>query len=177
MARGMALDPSGNVWILGSTNSDPFPQVSPFQSGPPYAYYKAFVTELDAGGGSLRLSSYIEQGVSIAVDANGVAYDWRHERPAEVPVWRLTRAAAGGHRGACLAGRSAASSAGRGRHPVGGQCLQPAQRTCIAGSDHADFGRRDRARAAGGPGFEPDGARCLECWRGRKSYSMARPQH
>jgi uncharacterized protein (TIGR03437 family) len=73
-ARGMALDPSGNVWILGSTDSDPFPQLSPFQSGPPYAYYKAFVTELDAGGGSLRLSSYIEEGGAIAVDASGFAW-------------------------------------------------------------------------------------------------------
>ncbi len=89
MARGMALDPSGNVWILGSTNSDPFPQVSPFQSGPPYAYYEAFLTELDAGGGSLRLSSYIEQGVSIAVDTNGVAWIGGTNAPPRSPYGGL----------------------------------------------------------------------------------------
>ena len=74
VAKGMALDPSGNVWILGTTNSDPFPQVTPFQSGPAYSYYKAFISELDAGGGSLKLSSYIDAGASIAMDANGTAY-------------------------------------------------------------------------------------------------------
>jgi uncharacterized protein (TIGR03437 family) len=89
MARGMALDPSGNVWILGSTNSDPFPQLSPFQSGPPYAYYEDFVTELDAAGGSLRLSSYIEQGVSIAVDTNGVAWIGGTNAPPRSPYGGL----------------------------------------------------------------------------------------
>jgi uncharacterized protein (TIGR03437 family) len=89
VASGMALDPSGNVWILGSTNSDPFPQLSPFQSGPPYANYKAFVTELDAGGGSLKFSSYIDEGSAIAVDGNGVAYIGGTNTPPRSPYGTL----------------------------------------------------------------------------------------
>ena len=73
-AIAMALDPNNNIWILGSTNSDPFPQVTPFQSGPAFADYKQFVSELSADGGSLMLSSYIDSGQSIAVDSNGAAY-------------------------------------------------------------------------------------------------------
>ncbi len=71
---GIAVDPSGSIWILGNTDSDPFPQATPFQSGPAYAAYKPFVTELDAGGGSLKLSSYIDSARAIALDANGAAY-------------------------------------------------------------------------------------------------------
>jgi uncharacterized protein (TIGR03437 family) len=70
----MALDPNDNVWILGSTNSDPFPQVTPFQSGPAWGDYKQFVSELSADGGSLMLSSYVDSGQSIAVDSSGAAY-------------------------------------------------------------------------------------------------------
>jgi uncharacterized protein (TIGR03437 family) len=71
---GLAIDPSGSIWILGNTDSDPFPQSMPFQSGPAYAAYKPFVTEFDAAAGSLKLSSYIDSGRAIALDANGAAY-------------------------------------------------------------------------------------------------------
>ena len=76
VAAGMAVDASGNVWIAGTTDSDPFPQVSPFQAGPANTLYTAFVSELDASGGSLLFSSYASVGGSpaIAVDANGAVY-------------------------------------------------------------------------------------------------------
>ena len=70
----LQVDASGSIWILGNTNSDPFPQATPFQSGPAYAAYKPFVTHLDAGGGSLKLSSYVDSARAIALDANGAAY-------------------------------------------------------------------------------------------------------
>jgi uncharacterized protein (TIGR03437 family) len=73
-AIAMALDPNNNVWVLGSTNSDPFPQVTPFESGPAFSDYTQFVSELSADGSSLMLSSYTDEGQSIAVDANGAAY-------------------------------------------------------------------------------------------------------
>ncbi len=71
VAGGMSVDASGNVWITGSTDSDPFPQLIPFQSGPQYAFYKSFVAELDAGGGVLRLASYIDSGEQRAAHRHG----------------------------------------------------------------------------------------------------------
>ncbi len=73
-AASMAVDGGGNVWLLGSTNSDPFPQVAPFQSGPAWSAYKPFLSELSADGSALLLSSYIETGASMAVGPNGAAY-------------------------------------------------------------------------------------------------------
>jgi uncharacterized protein (TIGR03437 family) len=72
----MAVDQQGNVWITGTTDSDPFPQVMAFESGPRYGYYKAFVSELDASGRSLKLSSDLTAGEQpvIAVDPFGDAY-------------------------------------------------------------------------------------------------------
>ena len=76
MAQAMAVDASGNVWIAGSTNSDPFPQTTPFASGPAYAYYQPFLSELDASGSTLLFSSYAAAGSvgSIAVDPDGSVY-------------------------------------------------------------------------------------------------------
>ncbi len=74
--RSIAVDQQGNAWVTGTTDSDPFPQVMAFESGPRYAYYKAFVAELDASGASLKLSSYLTAGEQpvIAVDPFGDAY-------------------------------------------------------------------------------------------------------
>jgi uncharacterized protein (TIGR03437 family) len=76
LVTGIAVDGSNNVWLTGRTNSSPFPQVSGFESGPAYAYYKAFVSQLDPNGAALKLSSYLTAGDSplIATDAFGNTY-------------------------------------------------------------------------------------------------------
>jgi uncharacterized protein (TIGR03437 family) len=75
-AKSIAVDAGGRAWIAGTTDSSPFPQAMPFESGPSYAFYKAFVSELDSGGASLLLSSYIDAGSApaIAIDPFGDAY-------------------------------------------------------------------------------------------------------
>jgi uncharacterized protein (TIGR03437 family) len=93
-ATAIALDTSNNVWILGATNSDPFPQVTPFQSGPGYSDYKQFVSELSADGSALMLSSYIDSGQSIAVDSNGAAYIGGNSAPARSTYGALQTAPA-----------------------------------------------------------------------------------
>ncbi|HEY1496748.1 MAG TPA: SBBP repeat-containing protein, partial [Candidatus Solibacter sp.] len=87
----MAVDRQGNVWVTGTTNSDPFPQVNAFESGPRTTYYKAFVSELDASGGSLRLSSYLTAGTQpvIAVDGFGDAYVGGSTVPPQSPYGGL----------------------------------------------------------------------------------------
>jgi uncharacterized protein (TIGR03437 family) len=72
----VAVDANGNMWLAGTTNSNPFPQVNPFAVGPAWSRYKAFVSELDASGSTLKLSSYLDVGSSpsLAVDRFGNAY-------------------------------------------------------------------------------------------------------
>ena len=70
-ARSIAVDAAGSAWITGTSNSNPFPQVRPLESGPSYGTYKAFLAQLDASGASLNLSSYFTGAGPIAVDTFG----------------------------------------------------------------------------------------------------------
>jgi hypothetical protein len=76
-ATSLAVDPSGNVWVTGFTDSTNFPVRNPFQ--PTKAgLLNAFITRLDAGG-SLASSSHLggnarDVGSSIVIDASGSVY-------------------------------------------------------------------------------------------------------
>ena len=72
----IAVDAPGHVWIAGETNSSPFPQAVPFESGPVAQQYKGFVSEFDETGGNLLLSSYTGGGERplLAVDPAGSAW-------------------------------------------------------------------------------------------------------
>jgi hypothetical protein len=79
---GIALGPSGTVYVVGSTLSKNFPLASPLQAacvsctgGDP----DAFVTKLNAAGSSLVYSTYLggsgsDEARSLAVDSTGNAY-------------------------------------------------------------------------------------------------------
>jgi uncharacterized protein (TIGR03437 family) len=57
----IALDPSGNIWIAGSTSSPDFPLKGPFQgSGLSGSPIQGFVSELSGDGSQLLFSSYSE---------------------------------------------------------------------------------------------------------------------
>ena len=57
----IALDPSGNIWISGTTTSPDFPLKSPFQgSGIPSSPIPGFVSELSGDGSQLLFSSFSE---------------------------------------------------------------------------------------------------------------------
>ena len=70
----MALGSTGEVWLAGNSDSDSFPQVQPFQSGPAFAAYKPVVAQLDSSGSVLRLSSFSDAGAVIASDPSGAAW-------------------------------------------------------------------------------------------------------
>ncbi len=83
--RGIAVDTTGNAYVIGQTNSTDFPTASPVQ--PAYGGTgssglfagDAFVTKLNAAGNALVYSTYLggnitDIGVAIAADAPGNAY-------------------------------------------------------------------------------------------------------
>ncbi len=81
-ANAIALDTAGNAFITGTTNSDDFPLVNPFQKlrgHNAYPTISSFVSKISADGSSLLYSSFLggtgrDSGNAIAVDASGNAY-------------------------------------------------------------------------------------------------------
>ena len=76
--NGIAVDSSGNSYIVGATRSIDFPTQDPLQSSL-IGLQDAFVTELNADGSALIYSTYLggadnDSGNSIAVDTSGNAY-------------------------------------------------------------------------------------------------------
>jgi len=78
IAAGIAVDPSGNAYFTGPTDSTNFPTLNPFQatSG---GGKDVFVTKLNAAGSGLVYSTYLggsgdDLGTSVIVDSSGNAY-------------------------------------------------------------------------------------------------------
>jgi RHS repeat-associated protein len=77
-AYGVATDPSGNVWVTGSTASTNFPTTSGVYQGSNDGGTDAFVTKLDPSG-KILWSTYLggpnnDSGSAIAVDTAGNSY-------------------------------------------------------------------------------------------------------
>ncbi|MGH9842479.1 MAG: SBBP repeat-containing protein [Blastocatellia bacterium] len=75
----IAVDASGQVYVIGATNSFNFPTMNPLQASPGGGA-NAFVTKLNAAGTALIYSTYLgggrtDVGQGIAVDSAGSAYD------------------------------------------------------------------------------------------------------
>ena len=87
-AAGIALDPSRNVYVTGSTLSADFPTVNPVQANLLSPNGNAFVARIDTtqsgaaslvystylGGGGNSSNSLADVGLGIAADASGLAY-------------------------------------------------------------------------------------------------------
>jgi len=95
-ASGLALDPAGNAYVAGDTNSFTFPiknALFPANNAPADtgAGDDGFVTKLD-GGGALVYSTFLGGGAGqsiatgIAVDAAGDAYVSGHTGASDFPV-------------------------------------------------------------------------------------------
>jgi hypothetical protein len=89
-AAGIAVDPSGQAYVVGSTASPNFPLVSPIRSGLGGGR-DGFVVKLDALGSAFVYSTYLggaswDQGTAIAVDAFGNAYIAGDTQSVDFPV-------------------------------------------------------------------------------------------
>jgi hypothetical protein len=76
---GVALDRSGNVWVTGETNSDPFPTTANAYQNKYKGNNDAFVVELNGSLTTLLYSTYLggsgtDYGTGIAVDGSGNVY-------------------------------------------------------------------------------------------------------
>jgi hypothetical protein len=77
--QGIAVDSSGNAYIVGETQSTDFPTADPLQANGG-GYSDAFVTKLNASGSALVYSTYLggtgdtDSGLGITVDTSGCAY-------------------------------------------------------------------------------------------------------
>ena len=76
---GIAIDTAGNAYVTGFTASNPFPTTTGAYDTSFNGGQDVFVTKLNPAGTSVLYSTYIggssnDQGLAIAVDANGFAY-------------------------------------------------------------------------------------------------------
>jgi hypothetical protein len=72
-AKAVAVDSTGNVYVVGGTFSTDFPTVNPIQPNLHGSNGDAFVTKINAAGTAILYSTYL--GGSFTQQANGVAVD------------------------------------------------------------------------------------------------------
>ncbi len=100
--RGIAVDASGNAYVIGFTASTNFPTAGAYQTvNGGGGNFDAFVTKFNAAGSALGYSTYLggslgEQGRGIAVDAMGAAYVTGYTTSTNFPTASPTQSYAGG---------------------------------------------------------------------------------
>ncbi|HEX8180913.1 MAG TPA: SBBP repeat-containing protein [Pyrinomonadaceae bacterium] len=95
-ALDLALDPAGNAYITGFTNSTNFPTANPVQSANA-GEQDVFVTKINAAGSAIVYSTYlggnsIDQARGIAADAAGNAYITGFSNSTSFPIVNAVQA-------------------------------------------------------------------------------------
>jgi len=91
---GIAVDRAGDAYVTGSTVSSDFPTTPGALPPPPSGsvrYYDAFVSKIDAAGGTLVYSTYLggsydDIGRGIAIDGAGDAYVTGYTNSSDFPT-------------------------------------------------------------------------------------------
>ena len=105
-ANGIAIDASGNSYVVGDTTSMNFP-ANAFQTSY-HGSQDAFVTKLSSDGGHLVYSTYLggsstDHGAAIAVDSSGTAYITGSTWSSDFPVANAFQRSIGGSCNAFIA--------------------------------------------------------------------------
>jgi hypothetical protein len=115
LGHGIAVDSSGNAYVIGLTYASYFPTVNAFQSSNAGGY-DAFVTKFNASGSALVYSTYLggsgdEWGISIAVDSAGNAYVIGYTESSNFPTVNALQPNLAGQYSAFVAKINASGSA------------------------------------------------------------------
>ncbi len=112
---GIAVDPGGNVYIVGDTASINLPLMTPFQPAPGGGV-DAFVAKFNSTGSALSFSTYVggsydEHGAAIAVDPGGSVYITGSTSSSDFPVVNAYQAHTGGNQDAFVTKIAASGTA------------------------------------------------------------------
>jgi uncharacterized repeat protein (TIGR01451 family) len=170
---GIAVDASGNAYVVGSTESisgsNNFPTANPFQAAHGGGFSDAFVTKLNAAGSALVYSTYLggsggeEDTTDITVNASGNAYVTGGTQSINFPTANPFQAANGGGYDAFVAKLNAAGSALVYSTYLGGSGDERGPRIAIDASGSAyvtgrtasiDFPTANPLQAANGGGYD-----------------------
>jgi len=107
-ATGIAVDPSGNVYVTGATLSVDFRTASPAQAEHGGGIFDAFVIKMNPAGNQLVYSTYLgggsaDRGFRIAVDSSGAAYVVGDTFSTDFPVRAAIQQTVGGSADAFIA--------------------------------------------------------------------------
>lgn len=141
LARGIAIDSSGNTYIVGSTESLNFPTASPLQAGSAGSS-DAFVAKLNASGSALLYSTYLggssyDVGLGIAVDPSGNAYVTGSTFSPDLPTANPLQASVGGMADAFVAKLNPSGSALLYSTYLGGTDYERGEHIAVDPSGHA----------------------------------------
>jgi hypothetical protein len=97
---GMAVDPAGNAYAVGTTYSTDFPTLNPIQ-GANAGLGDAFVTQLNASGNALAFSTYLggsgdDEAGAIVLDSRGNVYIDGLTTSTDFPLLNALQPAFGG---------------------------------------------------------------------------------
>lgn len=100
-ANGVAVDASGNAYVVGTTSSTAFPVTAGAVQTTLKGTQDAFVTKFASGGASLAYSTYLggngtETGLSIAVNSSGQAVVTGNTTSADFPTANAYQGTHGG---------------------------------------------------------------------------------
>jgi uncharacterized repeat protein (TIGR01451 family) len=145
--NGIAVDSSGNAYVIGETLSTNFPTKNAFQSSlKGSGTYDAFVSKLNAAGSALVYSTYLggngsDYGGGIAIDSAGKAYVIGSTTSTNLPTKNAWQATLRGSLDVFVARFNVAGSAlgfstylgGSGGDLDGGIAVDSAGNACVVG--------------------------------------------
>lgn len=100
-AEGIAVDTSGNAWVVGSTGSSNLPSVEPVQGARGGGAFDAFVVQLNRQGSEFLAASYIggrdeDRGAGLQIAPSGNVWIAGYTNAPDFPLARPFQEARGG---------------------------------------------------------------------------------